>query len=31
MNLIYEPERDLSGKKWEEIVENDWQVMLGER
>ena len=31
MNLVYEPERDLSGKQWEQIVENDWQTMLGDR
>lgn len=31
MNLVYEPDRDLSGKEWESIVENDWQTMLGDR
>lgn len=31
MNLVYEPNRDLSGKEWEIIVENDWQTMLGDR
>lgn len=31
MNLVYEPNRDLSGKEWENIVENDWQTMLGDR
>lgn len=31
MNLVYEPDRDLSGKEWENIVENDWQTMLGDR
>ena len=30
MNLVYEPDRDLSGE-WESIVENDWQTMLGDR
>jgi hypothetical protein len=31
MNLIHEKERDLNSMKWEEIVENDWQTMLGDR
>ena len=31
MNLIHEKERDISSMKWEDIVENDWQTMLGER
>jgi hypothetical protein len=31
MNLIHEKERDLNSMKWEDIVENDWQTMLGDR
>lgn len=31
MNLIHEKQRDLNSMKWEEIVENDWQKMLGDR
>jgi len=30
MNLIYKQERDLSGK-WEDIVQKDWETMLGDR
>jgi hypothetical protein len=31
MNLIYEKGRNLEGRQWEEIVEEDWRKMLGDR